>query len=52
MAIAVESTPKRGAMIKLETRADLAQFYSALVAGKVQGVAQDVVVQLLALLSE
>jgi len=40
MAIAVERdvSPKRGAIIKLETRADLAEFYSALVAGKVKGV--------------
>jgi hypothetical protein len=54
MAIAVERdlSPKRGATIKLETRADLAEFYSALVAGKVQGVAQEVVIKLLAILSE
>jgi hypothetical protein len=54
MAIAVldHRDPKRGATIKLETRADVAQFYSALVAGRVQGVAQEVVIQLLALLSE
>ena len=54
MAIAVmdDRDPKRGATIKLETRADVAAFYSALVAGNVKGVAQEVVIQLLALLSE
>jgi hypothetical protein len=52
MAIAVEKDLKRGATIKLETRADLADFYSALVAGRVKGVAQEVVIILLALLSE
>jgi hypothetical protein len=54
MAIAVldHKDPKRGATIKLETRADVAEFYSALVAGQVKGVAEAVVVRLLALLSE
>ena len=54
MAIAVERDlgPKRGATIKLETRADVAEFYSALVAGNVKGVAQEVVIKLLSLLSE
>jgi len=52
MAIAVLETPKRGATIKLETRADVAEFYSALVAGNVKGVAQEVVIKLLSLLSE
>jgi hypothetical protein len=38
MAIAVERdvSPKRGATIKLETRADVAEFYSALVGGQVK----------------
>jgi hypothetical protein len=54
MAIAVERdvSPKRGATIKLATRADVAEFYSALVAGRVKGVAEQVIVQLLNLLSE
>ncbi|HYP38280.1 MAG TPA: hypothetical protein VEQ62_18235 [Stellaceae bacterium] len=54
MAITVEqdTSAKRGATIKLETRADLAEFYSALVAGNVKGVAFDVVVKLLSFLSE
>ena len=54
MAIAVDKDtgPKRGATIKLETRADLAVFYSALVAANVKGVALEVVERLLSILSE
>ena len=51
--IAVERDKKGGAAtIKLETRADLADFYSALVAANVKGVALEVVERLLSILSE
>ena len=51
--IAVERDKKGGAAtIKLETRADVVLFYTALVVADAKGVAADVVKQLMTILSE
>ena len=51
--IEVKGTPHGGATIVLASREDVAEFYSALVAAQVKGVAEsDVVPALLEILSE